>query len=142
MSLLVKKLEQHATIPTVAYPNDLAYDLYALEDTFIYQHPTRVRTGISCAAFYGPKLAMGLIIKDRSSMALKGVYTHGGVIDPGYRGEVVVMMSSHYPAPYFVMAGDKIAQMIPVHAMTGQVYEQDTLPESERGAAGFGSSGS
>lgn len=145
MMLLVKKLSPDAILPSIAYEGDLAYDVYALHDTILNKLPTLVKTGIVCAAFWDfvPR-SLGLIVKDRSSMALKGVFTHGGVIDPGYRGELVINMTSTDPQGYQIRAGDRIAQMIPIHVLTGLVQEVnnfDVLPKPARGDRGFGSSG-
>lgn len=170
--LVIKRLDPRATAPTVANPGeDLAYDLYALDDTTLVPGTvTKVRTGIAAAAFldiqeFDPDSStiettnerMGLLVRDRSSMASKGVFTHGGVIDAGYNGEIQVIMSYPkgerkvasttyfdypYEARYHIKAGDKIAQMVPTRVLTGTVEETDgELPSSSRGEAGFGSSG-
>lgn len=176
--LKVKKLDPKAVAPTVANPGeDLAYDLYALEDTTVrINNVTKVRTGIAVACIIGKK-SYGLLIRDRSSMAAKGIATTGGVVDSGYRGEVMVLLNfvspdgireKHIPGQlprlerrqkkdgsytisaggdddmhgeYLIKAGDKIAQMIPVEVLTGDVEVVDTLPESVRKEKGFGSSG-
>lgn len=145
MVLLVKKLNPAATLPTIAYEGDLAYDIYASEAAHLSLLPTLVKTSIICAAFWDfiPR-PLGLIVKDRSSMALKGVFTHGGVIDPGYRGELVINMTSNNPDGYHIKQGDKIAQMIPIHVLTGVVTETEDfsiLPQTARGDKGWGSSG-
>lgn len=138
--LKVKKLDERAIVPTVSNPGeDLGYDLYALENTFISQGtPTKVRTGI--AAHYE---GHGLLIRDRSSMASKGIVVSGGVVDAGYRGEIVVLLTDRLGAEgYVVKAGDKIAQMIPLPVKThGDIVVVDELPTSSRGDRGFGSSG-
>lgn len=96
--LQVKLLDPRAKVPTVANPGeDLAYDLYALEDTTVrINSVTKVKTGIA-VAFVSPnpkdKRLYGLLIRDRSSMAAKGIATTAGVIDSGYRGEVMVLMN-------------------------------------------------
>jgi dUTP pyrophosphatase len=142
--LYVKKLDPRATLPTVAHPGeDLGYDLYALENVFVIKgHVTLIHTGISCAAYNTFMEPFGLLIKERSSMALKGVFTRAGVVDAGYRGEIRVLMVTSNMTPYNIMAGDKIAQMIPTLVLTGEVKEVDELAESARGIKGFGSSGS
>lgn len=141
--LKVLKLDPRAKLPTVAHVGeDLGYDVYALEDTWLYQHPVRVRTGIACACYTPSGMFAGLLVKDRSSMAGKGLYTHAGVVDSGYRGEILVNMTCDKSTPYFIQAGDKIAQMVPVLVLTDQVEEVQALPPGSRGEKGFGSSGS
>ncbi len=153
--LLVKLLAKDAKIPTVANPGDLGYDVYALYDVKILHNdalrqPAVVRTGIAVSASLvdGPDCgwgnsygeSLGLIVKDRSSMAVKGVFTHGGVIDAGYRGELKIIMTSM--ADYDIKAGDKIAQIVPVRVYTGKNIQQvEEFDATSRGVLGFGSSG-
>lgn len=131
-------LDPNAKAPTVAHPaEDLAYDLYALEDCSIDLRPTWVRTGIAVEDTTG----CGFLVKDRSSMAGLGVFIHGGVIDPGYRGEIKVNLTTALGF-YRIHAGDKIAQMVPVWSRTAAVSIVDKLNDnSSRGSKGFGSSG-
>jgi dUTP pyrophosphatase len=141
--LQVKKLDSRAILPTVAHVGDLGYDLYAIEDAWVYKDKiTLVHTGISCIALNTFHEPMGFLIKERSSMALKDVFTKAGVVDAGYRGEIRVMLTNGSLTPYFVKAGDKVAQMIPMMVLTGEVKEVDSLPGSARGESGFGSTGS
>jgi dUTP pyrophosphatase len=74
-------------------------------------------------------------------MAARGIATTGGVIDAGYRGEILVLMTNLGPATQDIQAGEKIAQMIPVPVLTGAVEEVESLEESARAEKGFGSSG-
>lgn len=142
--LRVKLLEQGARLPVVAHPGeDLGYDLFALEAVRLAPRATvRVRTGIAVEARHPETGApLGLLVRDRSSMAARGIATTGGVIDAGYRGEILVLMTNLGDASVELAAGDKIAQMIPVPVLTGQVHEVETLEESARAEKGFGSSG-
>jgi dUTP pyrophosphatase len=74
-------------------------------------------------------------------MAARGIATTGGVIDAGYRGEILVLMTNLGDAAVELNAGEKIAQMIPVPVLTGDVEEVKDLEESARAGKGFGSSG-
>ena len=101
-----------------------------------------VRTGIAVEARHPVSgEALGLLVRDRSSMAAKGLATTGGVIDSGYRGEILIVMTNLGDAPFEIKAGDKIAQMVPVPVLTGPVEEIETLEASARAEKGFGSSG-
>ncbi len=142
--LRVKLLETGARAPVVAHPGeDLGYDLFALEAAILPPRSTiRVRTGIAVEARHPQSGApLGLLVRDRSSMAARGLATTGGVIDSGYRGEILVVMANLGDAAVEVKAGEKIAQMIPVPVLTGPVEEVESLEDSARAAKGFGSSG-
>lgn len=142
--LRVKLLEPGARPPVVAHPGeDLGYDLFALEGIQLAPRSTvRVRTGIAVEARHPETGAgLGLLVRDRSSMAARGLATTGGVIDAGYRGEILVLMTNLTEAAIDLKPGEKIAQMIPVPVLTGQVDVVQTLKESARLAKGFGSSG-
>lgn len=142
--LRVRKLEMGARAPEVAHAGeDLGYDVFALEGAVLEPRATvRVRTGIAVEA-RDPRTgeALGLLVRDRSSMAARGVATTGGVIDAGYRGEILVLMTNLGATAVELKAGEKIAQMIPVPVRTGAVEVVETLEESARAAKGFGSSG-
>lgn len=136
--LKVQRLSPNATLPTVAHPGeDIGYDLYASEDVLI---PARgmaaVPTGI--AIEFDPKA--GGIVKTRSSVAKKRLMCNAGVIDAGYRGEVLVMTENLGDTEYHVRRGDKIAQLLEHPFMAEEVVEEE-LTETARGAKGFGSSG-
>jgi dUTP pyrophosphatase len=142
--LRVKLLEAGARAPIVAHPGeDLGYDVFALEAVVLGPLQTvRVRTGIAVEARHpetgGP---LGLLVRDRSSMASRGIATTGGVIDAGYRGEVQIVMTNLSQTAVELKAGEKIAQMVPVPVLTGDVVEVADLEESARAHKGFGSSG-
>ena len=142
--LRVKKLAEGARVPVVAHPGeDLGYDLFALEAARLAARETvKVRTGIAVEA-RDPHtgLGLGLLVRDRSSMAARGLATTGGVIDAGYRGEILILMTNLGAASVGLKAGEKIAQMIPVPVLTGRVEVVDGLEESARAGKGFGSSG-
>jgi dUTP pyrophosphatase len=142
--LRVKLLDPGAHAPEVAHPGeDLGYDVFALEPITLAPRATvRVRTGIAVEARHPETGApLGLLVRDRSSMAARGVATTGGVIDAGYRGEIQILMTNLGDGPIELKAGEKIAQMVPVPVLTGRVEQVETLEDSARAAKGFGSSG-
>jgi dUTP pyrophosphatase len=142
--LRVKLLEKGARLPVVAHPGeDLGYDVFSLEGVVVEpQRTVRVRTGISVEARHPQTgVALGLLVRDRSSIASRGIATTAGVIDAGYRGEVQIVMTNLGTEPVELKAGEKIAQMIPVPVLTGAVEHADTLEDSARLEKGFGSSG-
>lgn len=142
--LRVRLLEAGARAPVVAHPGeDLGYDLFALEGAALAPRNTvRVRTGIAVEARHpATGTPLGLLVRDRSSMAARGIATTAGVIDAGYRGEILVLMTNLTDTAVELKAGEKIAQMIPVPVLTGSVEVVESLEESARAEKGFGSSG-
>jgi dUTP pyrophosphatase len=143
-TLFVKLLEGGAKLPVVAHPGeDLGYDVFALEGAVLLPLTgVKVRTGIAVEARHpATGVPLGLLVRDRSSMAAKGIATTAGVIDAGYRGEILVLMTNLGAAPVELKAGEKIAQMIPVPILTGAVEQVASLEDSARAEKGFGSSG-
>jgi dUTP pyrophosphatase len=136
--LKVKKLLPDAMLPTVAHPGeDIGYDLYSAEDiTLPARGAAGVHTGI--AIEFAP--VAGGIVKTRSGMAKKRLICKAGVIDAGYRGEIIVLMENLGDEPYTIRRGDKIAQLLEHPFLAGEVVEEE-LSEAARGAKGFGSSG-
>lgn len=137
-------MEVGARVPVVAHPGeDLGYDVFALEGvTLVPRATVKVRTGIAVEARDPATGApLGLLVRDRSSMAARGLATTGGVIDAGYRGEILIVMTNLGDVAVELKAGEKIAQMVPVPVLTGLVQEIETLEVSARAAKGFGSTG-
>jgi dUTP pyrophosphatase len=136
--LKVKKFTRDAMVPTVAHPGeDIGYDLYSAEDiTITARGAAGVHTGI--AIEFAP--TAGGIVKTRSGMAKKRLMCNAGVIDAGYRGELIVLMENLADEPYLIRKGDKIAQLLEHPFLAGEVVE-DELTDTGRGGKGFGSSG-
>ena len=142
----VKRLTETAQLPTQANPSDAGWDLYADEDMEIWPGETKlISTGISLEI---PDGYVGLIW-DRSSMGVKGIHRHAGVIDSGYRGEVKVCLHNSKQSieavsrsnELTVSRGDRVAQILFQEAPVFKLVETDVLVETARGAGGFGSSG-
>jgi dUTP pyrophosphatase len=137
--LKVKRLSPDAVLPTVAHPGeDIGYDLYSCEDVTL---PARSAAGVHTGIAIELVPVAGAIVKTRSGMAKKRLLCNAGVIDAGYRGEVVVLMENLGDTPYAIHKGDKIAQLLEHPFLAGDVVE-DELGAAARGAKGFGSSGS
>ena len=120
---------------------DAGWDLPAKEDVVIPPHGVAVvPTGIYLEI---PKGLYGQIFA-RSSLASRGIIVTGGVIDPGYRGEVKVPIVNCSDVPIAFQAGDRIAQIVFLKIDQSEVQRVDSLAEldnSHRGAKGFGSTG-
>ena len=87
----------------------------------------------------GP-VAAGGIVKTRSGLAKRRLLCNAGVIDAGYRGEIIVLMENLGDQPYRISKGDKIAQLLEQPFLAGEVAEAD-LSDAARGSKGFGSTG-
>src|ERR1039457_4051962 len=85
--------------------------------------------------------AHGALVEDRSGLAVRGVTTLAGVIDPGYRGEIRVVMTNLGTQPVEIKAGDRIAQLRIVQRIEASFEVVEELGEAARGERGFGSTG-
>ncbi|MDH5543182.1 MAG: dUTP diphosphatase [Nitrospinota bacterium] len=136
--LKAKKLDPKAKLPNSAHPGDLACDLFALEETVIpAKGQVKIKTGIALEFPDG----WGGIVKDRSSLASARLYTSAGVIDAGYRGEVMILMRNDNDSDYTIGRGDKIAQIVPLQAQNWRIVEAMELSDTVRAENGFGSTG-
>jgi dUTP pyrophosphatase len=142
MSQRVRRLDPAAKLPSRAYSGDAGLDLHALEPVVLGPgERASVRTGIAVEIPLGQA---GLVLPRSGLAARHGValVNAPGLIDPGYRGEIkVLLLNTDREAPVVLDAGDRIAQMVVVKVETPLIVEVDSLEQSERGAGGFGSSG-
>lgn len=140
MKLEVKKLDPRAKLPTYEHPGDAGLDFYALEDFVVPAHSrkTGIRTGIALAI---PDGYVGLFW-DKSGLAAKhGLKVMAGVIDAGYRGEVLLTLLNTSEVDYHFKAGEKVMQMLVQKVERVEVVEVAELNSTSRGQAGFGSTG-
>jgi dUTP pyrophosphatase len=137
----VRKLNSAAQLPRYAHTGpfgDLAADLYAVEGVTLAAGATgAVATGV---AMEFPS-THGALVEDRSGLAMRGVTTLAGVIDPGYRGEIRVVVVNLSAVVMEIKAGDRIAQLRIVRRIEAAFEEVTELVEASRGANGFGSTG-
>ena len=136
--LPVKRFSPSARIPTRAHDTDAGLDLYA--DEGVYLEPlcyALIDTGIGVELLpntYGQILG-------RSSLAMKWVFTIGGVIDAGYRGPLKVGLANMGNERLCITRGMKIAQLVVIRIDLPHPTEVTELGDAERGEKGFGSSG-
>ena len=137
-SITVQKLNPKAKIPTKTHTTDAGFDLYTDGDYVIGAGKTiLISTGIAMAI---PRGYAGLIW-DRSSMGVKGLHRHAGVIDSDYRGEIKVCIHNASGDNYEISEGDRVAQLIIQAIPSFFLKEVDLLDGTDRGYKGFGSSG-
>ena len=145
VKIKVKKLSAGAQVPRYAHVGefgDLAADVYAsarvvLAGASEAGSTQAVSTGI---ALEFPS-THGALVVDRSGLAVRGVTTLAGVIDPGYRGEIKVVMTNLSERPVEIKTGDRIAQLRIVQRIEAQFEVVEELGAAARGAGGFGSTG-
>ena len=115
-------------------------DIRSVENVMLQPNvPHAVSTGLSLEIPPGYEVQ----VRPRSGLALKHAITlpnSPATIDPGYRGELRVIMLNLGQLPYEIHAGDRIAQMV-VARYESVEWEESELGESVRGTGGFGSSG-
>lgn len=138
----VAKLHPQASLPNYAHRGpygDLAADVAALEAQELGAGEIKaMRTGL---AFEFPP-EFGALVEDRSGLAMKGICTLAGVIDPGYRGELKVVLINLGKEAFQIKAGDRIAQLRFIRRLEAQFIEVNSVAATERDVRGFGSTGS
>lgn len=141
IELPIKRLRPEAVIPARAYSGDAGLDLSSCE---------RVELGPGQRALVPTGLAVAIpdghagYVQPRSGLAVKhgiSMVNTPGLIDSGYRGELMVSLINHDLAETFVVEpGMRIAQLVILEVPPVDIVEVDELPESERAERGFGSS--
>lgn len=142
MKISVKRLSPEASLPVYAHgpDEDAGMDLHALSPALLEPGvPQLVPTGLSIELPPGYEAQ----IRPRSGLALRHAITlpnSPATIDPGYRGEIKVILLNLGKEPYQIHSGDRIAQMV-IARYEAIEWAEAELNESTRGAGGFGSSG-
>lgn len=141
IELPVQRLRDGAVVPARAYAGDAGLDLSACE---------RVELGPGARALVGTGLAVAIpngyagFVQPRSGLAAKHgitIVNTPGLVDPGYRGELKVILHNTDPREAFVVEpGMRIAQLVVLQVPGVDPVVVDELPSSERGERGFGSS--
>lgn len=142
--LKIKKVQENAVIPKRATEGSAGLDLCACIDaplTLNSGDTALIPTGLAIEL---PSSQYGAFVFARSGLSIKhgiGLLNAVGVIDSDYRGEIKVGVINQIKEPYTIEPGERIAQLVIMPVATLRVEEAQTLGESERGAGGFGSTG-
>ena len=135
------RLDPRGLLPERAHSGDAGLDLATIERVDLAPGARAVaRTGLSVAI---PAGHAGWVVP-RSGHARRAgisIVNTPGLIDSGFRGEIEVMLVNHGTEPVSFDPGDRVAQLVVVQLPVVRVVEVEELEASERGAAGFGSSG-
>lgn len=137
--LEVVRVSKDASIPAYSYDSDVGLDLVAIENVrFFPMEQKAVKTGIAVKI---PEGHVGLI-RDRAGIVSKmNVHTVAGTFDPGYTGELSVILVNFSDEEREVEEGMKIAQLVILPVSKVLVKEVKSLGKTERGEKGFGSTG-
>jgi len=139
--LYVSRMSKSAVLPTRANNNDAGFDLYT---------PTAVTVNCGKVEKIPTNLKMAIpdgycgMVCSRSGLAVKdGIVSHirPGIIDSGYRGELIVVLKNEGDKDKHFQAGDRVAQLVLTKIFVDDIEESKELPSSVRGEGGFGSSG-
>jgi len=140
MKIKVKKINPKAKIPKYAHTGDVGFDVYALEHVEIKPGERKmIPTGLS---FEIPE-GYAMLFWDKSGLAKDfGLHKMAGVIDPGFRGEVGVVIINHGNKTHVFEKHDKIAQALVQKVEQAEFEEVESLSEgTSRGDGGWGSTG-
>ncbi|HEX4702379.1 MAG TPA: dUTP diphosphatase [Pseudonocardiaceae bacterium] len=145
VEVLLSRIDPGVPLPSYAQPGDAGADLVTTTDVVIPPGERAVvGTGIAVAIPDG----YAAFVHPRSGLAARAglsVVNTPGTIDAGYRGEIRVCLVNHdLREPITLHRGDRIAQLVVQrveHAIFREVADVHTLPDSARGAGGYGSTG-
>ena len=138
----VTRLDPGVPLPTYAHPGDAGADLVTTVDVDLAPgERVLVPTGIAVALPDG----LAAFVHPRSGLALRhglSIVNTPGTIDAGYRGEIKVLLVNHDPRESVRLTrGDRVAQLVIQRVERVAFTEVESLPDSARGAGGYGSTG-
>ena len=135
----VKRLGPDAELPSYVYESDVGFDLRADEQIRLFPGEQKaVKTGLILEI---PEGHVGLI-RDRVGIVTEmGVHTSAGTFDPGYRGEISIVLVNLSEETRFIETGMRIAQMIILPVVKPKIVEIKKVSETKRGEKSFGSTG-
>ena len=142
LDISVVRLDADLPLPSYAHPGDAGADLHTAVDLVLEPgERAMVPTGISIALPDG----YVALVHPRSGLAARhglSIVNTPGTVDAGYRGEIKVMLINHDPVETVALArGDRIAQLVVQRFERARFVEVGVLPDSVRGAGGYGSTG-
>ena len=140
-TVMISKISGDAKLPSYAHEDDVGMDLYSVEELVIKPMERKlVGTGIKIEL---PK-NIEAQVRPKSGLSAKfglSVLNTPGTIDPGYRGEVKVIIINLGNEEYKIEKGSKIAQMVFNEIKKPKIKIVDELTKTKRGEGGFGSTG-
>ena len=143
-TLKIRKVSENAIIPKRATGGSAGLDLCACIDAPITLNGGETALIPTGLAIELPSAEYGAFVFARSGLAVKhgiGLLNAVGVIDSDYRGEIKVGVINQIGEAYTIEPGERVAQMVILPVSMMPVEEVETLGETDRGAGGFGSTG-
>lgn len=143
-TLKIRKVNENAIIPKRATGGSAGLDLCACIDAPITLNGGETALIPTGLAIELPSAEYGAFVFARSGLAIKhgiGLLNAVGVIDSDYRGEIKVGVINQIGEAYTIEPGERVAQMVILPVSMMPVEEVETLGETDRGAGGFGSTG-
>ena len=142
LEISLVRLDPDLPVPAYAHPGDAGADLHATIDVHLAPgERALVPTGVAIALPDG----FVALVHPRSGLAARhgvSIVNTPGTVDAGYRGEVKVLLINLDPAePVELRRGDRIAQLVIQRVERARFVEVEVLPDSSRGAGGYGSTG-
>jgi len=138
LEIKVERLYPKAKLPQRAYSGDAGLDLFSADYySLLPGERATIGTGVKMAI---PEGYAGLIW-DKGGVAKSGIHTMGGVVDSGYRGEIVVNVINLSEDIYHIAPGQKIAQILIQPIANLEIIETKIFDDTDRNDNGFGSSG-
>lgn len=142
VQVLLQRIDRELPPPSYAQHLDAGADLASAEDCVLAPGERRlVRTGIAIALPEG----YAAFVHPRSGLAARhgiSIVNAPGTVDAGYRGEIkVCLVNTDTSEPFTLTRGDRIAQLVVQQVCRAEFVSTDALPESARGAGGYGSTG-
>tara|TARA_B100001123_G_C15264595_1_gene1007948 strand:- start:90 stop:524 length:435 start_codon:yes stop_codon:yes gene_type:complete len=141
INIKIKRLNENAILPEKQHDSDAGYDLYSIEEIILKPNQIyKVKTGI---AIQIPNNYGGLVLP-RSGLSSKygiSLINTPGLIDPGYRGELLIPLINHSSNEYTINKNERVAQLILIDIPEVKIEVTSDLDASDRDSKGFGSTG-
>ena len=144
MKILFKKCRNTAVMPLRTTPSSAGWDIYSANEDAVIIPSGEIRLIPTGIAVSPERRDIGLFIFPRSGLSAKyGITLTNsiGVIDPDYRGEIMLSLINHGKEDFTVEPNMRLAQLIAFPVLSQEWIETDTLDDTERSTGGFGSSG-
>ncbi len=122
-----------------ANEDDVGFDLEVSRNVMV---PPRAIVPVHHDIAVAPPIGVWLMLVGRSSaLARMGLHVMTGIVDPGYRGELLTTVYNFNDLPLDLHTGSRISQLIPMSSIKLSLLEAEQLDDTERGEGGYGSTG-